>query len=597
MRQVFAEPAITCEDRSDGVRILRSTEPVGACPRSLAEPLRTWARETPDRVLAAERTSSGGWLPVSYGEARTQVDALAQALLDRGLGQESPLLVLSGNTIDHLLLTLACYTIGAPIVPVSVAYSVRSATHLRLRAITELVRPGMVFADDGELFGAALDAVRAVAGPACRELVARDARGPRHESLDGLLRTTVTADVDRAFHAVNGDDVAKILFTSGSTDVPKGVLNTHAMLGANQQMLRQIWPFVTRTPPVLTDWLPWSHTFGGNHNLHLALCNGGSLYIDNGKPTPDLFERTLEALRSAPPTICVNVPAGYAMLVHRLEQDHALASQVFGAAELILYAGAALDSGLRSRLRELAKKATGRDIPVVSSWGATETGPAATSTYGSVRDGMGVPLPGVSVKLVPHGARQEIRVLSPSVTPGYVGKKSDDVFDDEGYYRTGDAARLLDDSDPRKGLVFDGRIAEDFKLSSGTWVAPGRLRETLLATTGILADAVVVGADRSSVSALCWLRAGQDDDDPDVRLHLARKLAELNQGGGSAARIERLLLVTEPPSLDHGEITDKGYINQRAVVTRRAALIALLYQEPIDPAVVRPAYAATIPQV
>ncbi|WP_037321300.1 feruloyl-CoA synthase [Amycolatopsis orientalis] len=589
MKEVFAEPVITCEDRADGVRILRSTEPLGAYPRSLADPLRSWARKTPHQVLAAERTPSGDWFPVTYGEARTRVDALAQALLDRGLGRASPLLVLSGNTIDHLLLTLACYTIGAPIVPVSVAYSVRSDTHLRLRAITELVRPGMVFADDGELFGPALDAVTAVRGPACRELVARNARGPRHESLDDLLRTTVTTDVDQAFQSVTGDDVAKILFTSGSTDVPKGVLNTHAMLAANQQMLRQIWPFVTRTPPVLTDWLPWSHTFGGNHNLHLALRNGGSLYIDNGKPTPDLFDRTLEALRSAPPTVCVNVPAGYAMLVDRLEQDHELASQVFSAAELILYAGAALDSGLRNRLHRLAKKATGRDIPVVSSWGATETGPAATSTYGSVRDGIGVPLPGVSVKLVPHGARQEIRVLSPSVTAGYVGMKNDSMFDDEGYYRSGDAVRFVVDDDPRQGLMFDGRIAEDFKLSSGTWVAPGRLRETLLATTEILADAVVVGADRSSVSALCWLRPGRHKEDPDVRLHLARKLAELNRGAGSASRIERLLLVTEPPSLDHGEITDKGYINQRAVVTRRAALIASLYQEPLDPSVVRPA--------
>ncbi|WP_181770900.1 AMP-binding protein [Amycolatopsis pittospori] len=596
MNPVFAEPAITCENRSDGVRILRSTEPVGAYPDSLADPLRTWARKTPRQVLAAERTSAGGWLPISYGEARTRVDALAQALLDRGLGRENPLLVLSGNTINHLLLTLACYTIGAPIVPVSVAYSLRSDTHVRLRAITELVRPGLVYAEDGELFGAALEAVTAVDGPACRELVARNARGPRHESIDELLRTTVSADVDRAFRSVNGDDVAKILFTSGSTDVPKGVLNTHAMLGANQQMLRQIWPFVTKTPPVLTDWLPWSHTFGGNHNLHLALCNGGTLHIDNGKPTPDLFDHTLEALRSAPPTICVNVPAGYAMLVHRLEQDHAFASQVFSAAELILYAGAALDSSLRGRLRRLAKKATGRDIPVVSSWGATETGPAATSTYGSVHDGIGVPLPGVSVKLVPYGSRQEIRVLSPSVTAGYVGIANDNMFDDEGYYRTGDAVRPLDDNDPREGLMFDGRIAEDFKLSSGTWVAPGRLRETLLATTEILADAVVVGADRSSVSALCWLRAGRHSDDPDVRLYLARKLAELNQGAGSASRIERLLLVAEPPSLDHGEITDKGYINQRAVVTRRAALIASLYQEPIDPAVVHPAYAATVPE-
>ncbi|MGW4515415.1 AMP-binding protein [Streptomyces sp. NPDC004393] len=312
--------------------------------------------------------------------------------------------------------------------------------------------------------------------------------------MDTLRRTVVTGAVRRAYESLTPGAVAKILFTSGSTGTPKGVLNTHRTLCANQQMLRQIWPFLEDEPPVLSDWLPWSHTFGGNHNLHLALCNGGSLYIDDGAPLPDAFERTVDALRRLPPTVCVNVPAGYGLLVQRLESDPELAQRVLSRARILLYAGADLPDTLRKRLRAVARSATGRDIEVVSSWGATETGPAAASTYGGVREGIGIPLPGVELKLAPVGDRIELRVRSASVTPGYLGMDVPGALDEEGLYRSGDAVRLLDPGgDPRLGLAFDGRIAEDFKLAGGTWVVVGRLRNALLSAAGVLADVVLVG--------------------------------------------------------------------------------------------------------
>jgi feruloyl-CoA synthase len=570
---LFATPRVTLERRDDGSLVLRSAAPLGAYPRSMAHWFRAGAERHPERVLAAERPAgSEEWSELTWGEARSRADAVAASLLARGLGPERPLLVLSGASLAHMVLMLGAYTAGVPIVPVSVAYSLMSADHARLRAIAELCAPGLVFAESAEAFAAALAAVDA---PACT-------------SLDELLSDAPGPAVEEAFARVGEDTVAKILFTSGSTGAPKGVLNTHRMLCSNQAMIAAAWPFVREEPPVLVDWLPWSHTFAGNHDTGLVLANGGTYYIDDGKPAPALFERTVSALRAIAPTMYLTVPAAYALLIPRLETDAELAATFFSRLRFMFYAGAALPQALWDRLRALADSLGHEAIPLTASWGATETAPAVTSAhFPAARCGcIGVPLPGASVKLVPDGTKLEIRVAGPNVTPGYLKNPAATAaaFDEEGYYRTGDAARPVDEQDPNEGLLFDGRLAEDFKLTSGTWVRVGAVRGALVSGAGVLQDAVIAGHDREFASALCWLAAGADAEDARERLGAA--LVELNAAGGSAARIERLLVMDEPPSLDAGEITDKGYVNQRAVLERRAELVELLYAEPCDPRVI-----------
>jgi feruloyl-CoA synthase len=575
--------------------LLRSTAELGPHPTHLAQSLRWWADTTPEAVLATEPDGDGR-RALRYGEARRDADAIGQALLELGASRQRPVLVLSGNSLAHLRITLACYTVGVPVVPTSAAYSLMSTDHHQLRAMVQLVRPAVVVADDAEAFARALD----VAGTGAQVVVERGQR-PGASTLHELAATTPGERLAAAYQAITADTVAKILFTSGSTGAPKGVLNTHHMLTSNQQMVRDVWPFLRHEPPVLVDWLPWSHTFGGNHNLHMALTNGGTLHIDAGRPTPTLFERSIATLAQLSPTLYVNVPAGYAMLVPRLAADAGFARQFFSRLRLLFYAGAALPSALWEALERLADRHADHPVPLTSSWGATESAPAATSAHwAGARCGcIGVPLPGVRVKLVPVGDKHEIRVAGPNITPGYLDDPaaSSAAFDDEGFYRTGDAATLVDPADPQKGLMFDGRIAEDFKLSSGTWVSVGRLRTALLSAARVLSHAVIAGHGRAEVGALAWLnqaearavrRTPQDVtiDDPVLRDHLATVLAGLADGTGSASRITRLLLLSDPPDLNAGEITDKGYVNQRVVLDRRAAAVERLYTQPPPPEVI-----------
>ncbi|MGZ4174050.1 MAG: feruloyl-CoA synthase [Solirubrobacteraceae bacterium] len=592
--QTFASPDVAMERRHDGSVMLSSRRPLRDPEPSIPVVLSRQAAEHPDRPLAAQRDPGDRWTTLTYAEAERRAGALARAFSDLGLGPDRPLMILSGNSLEHLLVSLGAYAAQVPVMPISVAYSLMSADHARIRAIAELTRPGLVFADDAGPFTAALDAI---APTVPRALVARGER-------EGALRLDDLMAARGEPTAADGpgpDTIAKLLFTSGSTGAPKGVINTHRMLCSNQAMLQEIWPFLSDEPPVLVDWLPWSHTFGANHNLNLALFNGGTIYIDDGKPAPALFPRTIAALTDVPPTLYFNVPAGYALLAPALESDAQLAERFFSRLRFMFYAAAALPDALAARLRKLARDHADHEVPLTSSWGTTETAPCATSMHflGAPTGCIGVPIPGCTIKLAPVGDRLEIRVKGPHVTPGYFHRPElrDDAFDEEGFYRSGDAVTLIDPENPNGGMLFDGRIAENFKLLTGTWVAVGALRTRLISGAGVLSDAVICGHDAEYAAAMAWvnpaearrLTGAQGDvalDDPVLRDHLAGALRALNARAGSASRIERLLLLASPPSLDAGEITDKGYLNQRRTLQCRAADVARLYADPPDPAVI-----------
>jgi feruloyl-CoA synthase len=594
----FAPVSVRVERRDDGTLLYTSSAPLDPHAPLLTTWLDHWAEVAPARVFLAERADDR-WREVSYAEAARLGAAVALALHDRGLGQSTPVLVLSGNGVDHALLMLGCFAAGVPIAPVSPAYSLLSRDFAQLRYIAELLEPALVYVDRVEPFRAALDAI---ARPGVEIVTSAPTRGatPFHELAD---RPGGAAD---AFARPAGAGIAKILFTSGSTGQPKAVVNTHAMLSANQQMLRQCWPFLDGTPPRLVDWLPWNHTFGGNHNFNLVLRNGGTLYIDGGKPTPAQIGETVRNLREISPTIYFNVPAGFAALLPHLEGDGALARAFLGDLQLVFYAGSSLPPALWERLDRLARAHLGDAVPMTTSWGTTETAPLSTTAHFPIdRPGLiGVPAPGVEIKLVPAGSRLEIRVRGPHVTPGYYRRPdlTAAAFDEEGFYRTGDAVRLADPAAPERGLVFDGRIAEDFKLDTGTWVHVGALRVAVLsACAPYLQDVVIAGHDRPEIGVLGWLtpEARGPVDEAGGRQDLAwtpppaaiegirRGLAAHNAEHPAASRrVARVLILRDPPSIDRGEITDKGYINQRAVLERRAADLVRLFADGPSPDVV-----------
>ena len=588
----FAVPRIVTEHRSDGTLLLRSAEQLDEYAPTMVHAFREEADRHPDRVLAARRDGER-WQTLSWGQARRDADALAQAFLDRELGPERPVMVLSGNSLEHLAVMLGAFTAGTPVLPISPSYSLASRDHQRIRAIARLCRPGLVFADDGDAYADALNAVAEVI-PA--DVVIATGSRTGAERLADMMAMVPTETIEQTVSALRSDSVAKVLFTSGSTGEPKGVITTHRMLCSNQQALAQIWPFLRHEPPVLVDWLPWSHSFGGSHNLGQLLVFGGTLYIDEGKPMPGHFGTTVDALRAIAPTAYFNVPAGYALLAPVLESDPEFAEHFFSRLRFMLYAAAALPESLWARLKRVSEQ-SGHEIPLTAAWGTTETGPGATSAhFASAACGcIGVPLPGVTLKLVPSSSKLEVRVSGPNITPGYYRNEATTtaVFDEEGFYRPGDAARLVDPADPNRGLMFDGRLSEDFKLTTGTWVHVGAVRTALLsASAGILTNAVIAGSDRDFVAALGWVN---DDEaqracdrtervsltDPRLRQLLAESLASVNISAGAAGSVRRLLLLDEPPQIDAGEITDKGYINARAVLDRRAAAVDLLYDEPL----------------
>jgi feruloyl-CoA synthase len=598
---------VDVEPRADGGFVLRCKEPLGDHPQHMGERLAEWARRAPDRLLAAQRGEGGAWRRVSYAEMAARAQSVGQALLDRGLGIERPLVILSDNDLEHLSLMLGAMWAGIPSVSISPAYSLVSTDFGRLRHILTKATPGAVYAANAR-FARAIESTVANDTPVILGEGRLEDRAT--ERFADLLATAPGAALADAHAQIGPDTVVKLMFTSGSTKAPKGVVMTQRMWCANQQMVLQAMPFLAEQPPVAVDWLPWNHTFGGNHNLGLLLYNGGSLYIDEGRPVPGRFDATLRNLRDVAPTIFFNVPKGYDELVSALRADTALRDHFFSRLQLVECGGAGLSAKTLDAFNELAEAAIGERIRLAAGLGMTETAPTCTLAIPEdARPGfIGTPVPGVDVKLVPMGDKTEVRFRGPNVMPGYWrdAELTAECFDEEGYYRTGDAARPFDATDLTQGLMFDGRIAEDFKLSTGTYVSVGPLRARVVALGfPCVHDAVVTGLNRDEVGLLIVPRVAEArlmTDLPEsappadvlghplVRDFFQRLADQLwAQGTGSANRPARLMLLVEPPSIDGGEITDKGSINQRAVLSRRARLVELLHEAPAShPDVITP---------
>lgn len=585
----IAPSEVVIERAPGGIIYARSPHPLGPYPEKLTDRLDHWASVAPDRTFVAKRGSDGQWRRLTYAEAREKGRAVGQSLLNRGLSVDRPVAILSGNDLEHALLGLGAMYAGIPYAPISPAYSLVSTDFAKLRHILELLTPGLVFAASGAHFQRAIEAVV----PHDAELVvtsdppvapAVSAAGVRATLFSDLLSATPGPSLEAASAKITGDTIAKLLFTSGSTGMPKGVINTHRMWSSNQEMARAMFPFVAEEPPVLVDWLPWNHTFAGNSDVGLVLYNGGTYYIDDGKPTPSHFHETIRNLKEIAPTIYLNVPKGFEALAAALRHDADLRKNFFSRLRLMYYAGAGLSQPVWDALESLSIETCGEKILMLAGLGSTETAPHALFAdreQASQAGHVGVPARGVELKLVPVGDKLEARLRGPNITPGYWRQEdlTRTAFDEEGFYKLGDALRFVDESDPRKGFVFDGRIAEDFKLSTGTWVSVGPLRARFLRHFApYVQDVVIAGHDRDYVAALIF-------PDPEacrgipVRARFEELLREFARTAtGSSNRVAAAILLDTPPSIDAHEITDKGSLNQSAVLRHRAAVVEELYR-------------------
>ncbi len=594
---LFATPKTVAERRPDGSIVLRSPEPLRESARCIGDWLEHFARQTPDTIFLAERDSADTpWATMTYAGALRRVRAAASWILAQGLSAERPVVILSDNSIDHALLALAAQHVGVPSAAISPAYSLMSRDFDKLKSMISLLQPGAIYVSATKPFAAALAAIKPLHEA---QIISGKSGDADAMAFRDIAATPEKGNVATAFAAVTPDTIAKFLFTSGSTGTPKAVINTQRMLTSSQQAKAQTWTFLEQGGGdlVILDWLPWSHTFGANHNFNLVLRNGGSLYIDGGKPAPGLFTTSLANLRSVMPTVYFNVPRGFDMLIAALRGDERLRRRFFSEVKFAFYAGAALPQNLWDALEQLSIETVGRPLPMVSAWGSTETSPLATDCHFLAdRSGnIGVPIPGTELKLVASGDKLEVRVRGPNVTPGYwkAPELTKQAFDEEGFYLIGDAVKLADAARPERGLFFDGRVAEDFKLNSGTWVNVGTLRVAGIAALAPLAQDIVVaghGGDEvrflvfpniAACRACASLPETADVNDllahAKVRTAIAQGLAQLKQqGANSSGHATRALLLVEPPSVDGGEITDKGYINQRAVLTRRADAVMRL---------------------
>jgi len=592
----FGNPAVSIDRRDDGTIYLRPKIPLGEYPARLTDRLHHWAKAEPNRVFMAERGADPGWRQITYAQLLDMSRCIASALLSRDLSAEKPIVILSGNSIDHALLAFGALYAGIPFCPVSPAYSLISRDYGKLAFLMKLLTPGLVFADDAGKFADALSANV----PAGTEIVASrgDVSGRKVTMLSELLSTPEHPGLDAAHDAIGPDTIAKFLLTSGSTGNPKAVINTQRMICANQMMLRETLAFLKDETPVIVDWLPWNHTFGGNHNIGLTLFNGGSMYLDAGKPMPGGIEETVRNLREISPTVYFNVPKGYESLLPYLRDDSALRAKFFHRLHAMFFSGAALSPFIWNSLDELAVQETGFRVPMLTGLGATETAPFFMSVRPDTsRSGhVGLPVSGNDAKLIPNNGKLEVRAKGPNVTPGYWRQPelTAAAFDDEGFYKFGDAIKPVVADDFSAGFDFDGRIAEDFKLASGTWVSVGPLRARFVAACApLVRDVVIAGINRDEVSALVILdldgcrlinpTLAFDDlpataADPLIRDAFRERFFNfLATATGSSTRITRAILIDTPLSIDRGEVTDKGSINQRAVLDHRGLLIDELY--------------------
>ncbi|OAN75267.1 feruloyl-CoA synthase [Sulfitobacter sp. EhC04] len=577
----FWQPDFDYETRDDGTILMRQRGELGAFEATLADYFDKWADATPDRTWIARRHEGGDWRRISYGTARNQIRAIGASLLAMGLGPDRPLLILSENSLEHALLGMACAYVGIPYAPVSPAYALVSKDHAKLRDIAATLKPGALYADDGDAFAPAFSAI-AEEG---RQVIALRNAGQGAVSFDDLLAGDPSgAEAARA--ALSDQTVVKYLFTSGSTGSPKAVINTNRMICASQAMIRDCYRFLARKPPVVLDWAPWNHTAAGNKVFYMVTTNGGSYYIDDGRPVPGKFDETLRNLRDVSCTWYFNVPVGYDMLVAELENDPALAQSFFRDLGMMFYAGAGMAQLTWDRLRAAGRNATGREVLLATGLGATETAPFALAcTEVQEKSGnVGVPSLGLTLKLVPNGGKLEARLKGPTITPGYYGDpaKTAEAFDEEGFYCFGDALRPADPDDYAKGFFFDGRIAENFKLTTGTWVAVGAVRAALVdAMGGLVRDAVIAGENEAELGALLLLSdKGTAMGADELRAALREKLTQAAKAAtGSAARVRRAVVLLDAPSFDRGEVTEKGSLNQRAMRSNNADLIERLYAD------------------
>ncbi|MBV8846109.1 MAG: feruloyl-CoA synthase [Bryobacterales bacterium] len=593
VREIRLAPTRVIVERKPGGAIyVRSALELGPYPGRMTDRLDYWAEHAPHRTFIAQRTKDDAWRRLTYSQAAEQARRIAQALVDRPLSSKRPIAILSGNDIEHALLGLGAMYAGVPYSPISTAYSLVSTDFGKLKHIFNVLTPGLVFAASGEQYSRAIRAVI----PQDAELVCVRDPLPGATIFSDLIAASPGPALEEAYARVGPDTVFKILFTSGSTGMPKGVIYTHRVWTSNQQQVRQCWPFVEDEPPVILEWLPWNHTFAGSKDFGLILYNGGTLYLDEGRPVPGAFDETLRNLREIAPTIVLNVPKGFEALIPHLRKDPELRQHYFSRLKALFYAGAGISQEVWDALQDLSIEACGERILMLSGLGATETGPFALWVGKDVRRAgeCGVPAPGMELKLIPSGHKLEARLRGPNITPGYWNQPelTRAAFDEEGFYKIGDALRFVDESDPDKGFIFDGRIAEDFKLSTATWVSVGPMRVNFLAHFAPYAKEVVIaGADRDFVGALIFpdIAACRELSSepcsvaellarPQVRAKFRELLAGMAKTStGSSNRIARAIILDVPPSIDAHELTDKGSISQRAVLENRAEVVEELY--------------------